>query len=559
MRSFSLDPDQAYSPASIGRSYLRAMGIRPILGRQPDFPMPVLGYAMVAYYGGWTEARIRRVPVPVTYVDFLSMYPTVCTLMGLWWLLTCEQIDVEDATDEMRGLLSRVTLEDCLTPECWPQLVGLVQMLPEADIMPCRAPYGAAPQRQIGINPLHLDEPLWYTIADAVASKLRTGRAPNVTRALRFVPRGTYPGLRPVNLRGAAPVDPRSQDFFKVVIEGRTRAAARTDLPDEERKRLDRFLKVLANSTSYGIFAEMRPHELPVGKKEQVNVYGLDEEPFIAEVATPEEPGEFTFPPMGALIPGSGRLMLAVLERLVADAGGVFAFCDTDSMAIVATERGGLVLCPGGPERLPDGREAVRALSWEDVERLRERFAALTPYDKGAVPGSILKLEEVNFDPITKKRRRLLCFAISAKRYVLFVLDRDGKPNLREVTIDGEERPIKVSEHGLGHLLNPADPEDETRDWVTSLWEGMVAEALGHPYAWPGWLSRPAVSRISVSAWSQLELFAALNKGKPYANRIKPGNFLLSAHVAPFGHPPGVEPERFHLVAPWNPAEDGLD
>jgi len=40
VRSFSLDPDQAYSPASIGRAYLRAMGIRPILERQPDFPMP---------------------------------------------------------------------------------------------------------------------------------------------------------------------------------------------------------------------------------------------------------------------------------------------------------------------------------------------------------------------------------------------------------------------------------------------------------------------------------------------------------------------------------------
>lgn len=34
----NLQPTKAYSPASIGKAYLRAMGIRPILERQPDFP-----------------------------------------------------------------------------------------------------------------------------------------------------------------------------------------------------------------------------------------------------------------------------------------------------------------------------------------------------------------------------------------------------------------------------------------------------------------------------------------------------------------------------------------
>ena len=64
------------------------MGIRPILKRQRRFPREVLGYAMTAYYGGRAECRIRRVPVPVVSCDFLSMYPTVNTLMGLWQHLT---------------------------------------------------------------------------------------------------------------------------------------------------------------------------------------------------------------------------------------------------------------------------------------------------------------------------------------------------------------------------------------------------------------------------------------------------------------------------------------
>ena len=38
------------------------------------FPKAVLGYAMTAYYGGRAECRVRRTPVPVVYLDFLSMY-----------------------------------------------------------------------------------------------------------------------------------------------------------------------------------------------------------------------------------------------------------------------------------------------------------------------------------------------------------------------------------------------------------------------------------------------------------------------------------------------------
>ena len=33
-----LQETKAYSPASIGKAYLRRMGIKPILQRQPDFP-----------------------------------------------------------------------------------------------------------------------------------------------------------------------------------------------------------------------------------------------------------------------------------------------------------------------------------------------------------------------------------------------------------------------------------------------------------------------------------------------------------------------------------------
>jgi hypothetical protein len=48
-----------------------------------------------------------------------------------------------------------------------------------------------------------------------------------------------------------------------------------------------------------------------------------------------------------------------------------------------------------------------------------------------------------------------------------------------------------------------------------------------------------------------MKSFEALNVGKSYAEQIKPFNFLLTAHVIPFGHPEGVDPEKFHLITPY--------
>jgi hypothetical protein len=80
----------------------------------------------------------------------------------------------------------------------------------------------------------------------------------------------------------------------------------------------------------------------------------------------------------------------------------------------------------------PDGREAIRALSWEAVDSIVDRFSALNPYDREIVPGSILKIEDVNFTPETGEQRPIHCFAISAKRYAFFTIDSEGRPEVIE-------------------------------------------------------------------------------------------------------------------------------
>lgn len=184
-------------------------------------------------------------------------------------------------------------------------------------------------------------------------------------------------------------------------------------------------------------------------------------------------------------------------------------------------------------------RHAYCSLSWKQVEDIATRFAALNPYDRDAIAGSILKIEEDNFDPKTRKQRQLYCLAISAKRYALFLKDRRGKPGLlRKGVNNGADR---WSEDGLGHLLNPTDPESDDRKWVGQAWLQIVLKALEMPTQNLEFEERPAVGRVTVSSPAIIRPLAELNEGKAYPEQIKPFNFLLTCHVKAFGHPKGVE------------------
>jgi hypothetical protein len=187
------------------------------------------------------------------------------------------------------------------------------------------------------------------------------------------------------------------------------------------------------------------------------------------------------------------------------------------------------------------------------VNEIVELFGRLNPYDRTAVPLSILKIEDDNFDPKTKQQRQLWCLAISAKRYALFDRDRHGEPALlRRKVNNGEDGEDRWSEHGLGHLLNPTDPEGDDRSWIAQAWLAIVRRSLGLPTRPLPFEMRVAVGQITVSGPEVLKPLRTLNAGKPYSARIKPFNFILSCHVRKLGHPVGVIPERFHLIAPYD-------
>jgi len=546
----ALAPEQAFSPATIGRAYLRAMGVEPPLARQDDFPVERLGQAMSAYLGGRAEVRIRRVPLPVRYVDFTSMYPTVFELLDLWSWVIAERFEVVDATDVARLSLSAVTREALHNGAIWPDLAGVFCLTePDGDLLPVRAAYGAAPDEaalgvagalSIGLNWLTSRQPLWYSLADLVAAKILGRTTPRIKEAFRVVPVGVADGLRPVDLRGRVRVDPREVSLFRTAIEERKRLAVDPSLSDEERDRLGLFLKTVANAASYGLFAQydqLEPHADGVA----VEVDGLWH--FTTRVTTPEVPGQFCFPPLAATITGAGRLLLALVQADVESRGGGFVACDTDSLLIVASETGGLMPCPNGPERLPDGTPAVRVLPWVEVDEIIAGLASLSPYDPAAVP-SLLKLEDENLGP-DGKSAELWAVGISAKRYVLYNRTTDGI------------RIRKPSEHGLGLYRRPvADPPGWDRGWpawVEEVWTRFIDELEGRVAAPdPTWFAYPAVGEVAISSPAALGPFATLNQGLDYSGQIKPFNFMLIGHIDPMVPlPDGADRSRFALVAPY--------
>jgi hypothetical protein len=131
---------QILSEASIGKaSCLREMGVRPWRELQPDFPNELIGIIMSTYYGGRSEMHLRRDPVQVLYCDFLSMYPTVCTLMQLWRFVTAKGMLWHENTPEVVAFLQKIGIADLQQPDKWSALTVLVQVLPDGIIFPVRA------------------------------------------------------------------------------------------------------------------------------------------------------------------------------------------------------------------------------------------------------------------------------------------------------------------------------------------------------------------------------------------------------------------------------------
>ena len=147
------------------------------------------------------------------------------------------------------------------------RLPAFVKLIPNGDLLPSRAKYSAASNDwQVALNYLYPSdnapsEGLWFSLPDVAASVLIKRKIPLIVDAFKLVPVGKLAGLKTVRFGGEVEVNPKNQDLFRTLIEQRKSLNRRKELSEKDVDRLDKSLKVLANATSYGIFAEMNRQE----------------------------------------------------------------------------------------------------------------------------------------------------------------------------------------------------------------------------------------------------------------------------------------------------------
>ena len=151
-----------------------------------------------------------------------------------------------------------MTPEWVLDASNWKRLAGFARIVPDGDVLPLRAKYRGNCW-QIGVNYVHAssDDPkdgLWYAWPDLVASVLLTGKVPRDRGGLSNRADRQSQRLEEVSFRGQVPIDPRSQDFFKPVIEERARLAGAPISATPSAIGCRRSLKTLGTATSYGNF-----------------------------------------------------------------------------------------------------------------------------------------------------------------------------------------------------------------------------------------------------------------------------------------------------------------
>ena len=441
-----LPPERCYSPATLAKAHYAAMGIRP---PEQKFKIPekIHGIAMQAIAAGRAECTIRRTPVPITYLDFHAQFSAINSLLDCGEILCADRLEFADFTAGAHEIIKRVALDECFRPEFWKQLGWYALVEPHEDVVPLRAKFG---QREgsdptLGWNFLVSKQAIWITGPDAVAAKLMTGKPIKILEAISVVPRAVQPGLAPTKLFSQLTVNPLHDNLAVKLIELRHR------LKDRHPNRANGS-KVAANSAAFGIFCQMDVKDLDSPSRLQVFSGEANYQSPPARVW--EQPAEFYCPVIASLVTGGSHLLCAMLERSVRAMGGYIAAMDTDSAMIVSTRDGGLIPCAGGPHKLkkyeiPARNDAIRALSFDQVDALRERFEPLNPWrDTLGVP--FLKLEKENFAP-DGERHQLYAYCVSAKLYGLFNLD-DNKLVIR-----------KPSGHGLGFLKAPYSIADWQR------------------------------------------------------------------------------------------------
>jgi hypothetical protein len=494
-------PSQVFSQASYAEAILEQAGLGLPLQTWTTLPRSLLGIGMGALYGGDCGLAERHVlNLPVDYYDVTGEYPVCAHLVGAFDLLRHNAIDIiEEDPEELTAFLAELTVERLLSePELWRRLGRTIcHIIPRGDLLPHRVPNGKA--WLLKVAPINHPHPIPYLLLDLASSYLDTGQLPEIVSAVSLQPvRRRRRRLRALELPSGRVFDPRTDDLFLCLAEERLLVEQRTDLPEHERARCARVLKLIVNAACFGLLCQVNIH--PANKRTLVELVNSDgNEKLIRPEDVFEEPGRWYVPPVAAAVTASGRLMLRLIRLLVEQAGGTVVYWDTDSVC-------------------------VTGLTDQQMLAIRRKLEQLSPYTPQlrASEGEplLLALEPENHHPETGERRQLYFDGTASKSYQLYAL---------QVTADGEligVETAKVSEHGLGHL-QPSD-----LNWIAEGKTHLLHQALGLATGEPVWWEQPARSVITLTRPGELRRLER-NFRTSKGTSLRPFSRLAVLHPVP--------------------------
>lgn len=457
-----------FSSATLGKYALKQMGIKPL----SRISSKTKGMLMASYYGGRCELKERKNPIEVSVLDFLSMYPSLTIIMGLWDYMIAKKIVEKDVTDITKEFLNQISLENLIKSDLWKNFNVLVELEPDEDILPVRSNYlDKSMIYNVGINYLKHNDTFYYALPDVISSVLLTGKVPRIKKAIKFIPEGKQDSLKETEILGLK-VNPRKDNFIKILIEKRQEFKEKRD-NSKDKKDYDYYdgiqkaLKILANSMTYGIFIEVNPQN----KKSDLIVYG--KETFVTNQKLEEE-GAFFNPLIAVMQVAGARLLLTMAESFLIKNNLEHIYMDTDSCFV--------------PPKA--------------TEKLKEFFSPLNPYK---FKSDFFKIEKEN----------LLFYGISSKRYVLYKL------------VNNEIEIVDYKLHGLGHLLNPYG---KGVDWQKKIWEDILNlhyNKITEQEIIEKYSKFHALSKLTISTPNLFRRFKLYNENKPKSKQIKPFNFIL--------------------------------
>jgi hypothetical protein len=279
-----------------------------------------------------------------------------------------------DDTDELARWLADLAaatdpVEMLLDPTAWrPWAFTVALVRPDGDWLPHRRLVRTGEYLST-FGPLTYDGVLPYTALDLAAAVIAGRRAPVIEQVWTLRPTGQAESLRAVSLPGGAPFDPTEPDadLYAAILASRVAVGSDPSASATTRRRREAALKGLGVALAYGCLA--RVDRRPIAEAMEVERIDPWGERFTTTVrGAVEEPGPDHCPLLASAVTAAARLTMALVERMVTDAGGVVAQVLTDAVTIPASPEGGWAYTPDG---------GVPLLDFPNVEGICQRLTPL--------------------------------------------------------------------------------------------------------------------------------------------------------------------------------------